>query len=119
MAKIDSIGEVTKDKAELIEEINEIYSTASHDVQALVTNQAILMSAITDIEKLNKTEQPEQTPKKNTNISSEETGATVYRGKTGTKYHRQDCRTLKGGGIALTLEEAQSQGREACKICKP
>ena len=52
-------------------------------------------------------------------IASEETGTTVYRGKTGNKYHRQDCRTLKGGGIALTLEEAQSQGREACKICKP
>lgn len=51
--------------------------------------------------------------------SSEETGATVYRGKTGNKYHRQDCRTLKGGGTAITLDEAISQGREACKICKP
>ncbi len=43
----------------------------------------------------------------------------VYRGKTGDKYHRASCRTLKGGGIPITLEEAKSQGRQACKICNP
>lgn len=44
---------------------------------------------------------------------------TVYIGDTGTKYHREDCRTLKGNGHAITLDEALAQGREACKVCKP
>lgn len=44
---------------------------------------------------------------------------TVYIGKTGTKYHRQDCGTLKGNGTAITLDEALAEGRTACKICKP
>ena len=43
----------------------------------------------------------------------------VYIGKTGTKYHRQSCRTLKGNGIPITLEEAKSQGRQACQVCNP
>ena len=53
-------------------------------------------------------------PAEDTNINE-----TVYIGKTGTKYHRQDCGTLKGNGTAITLDEAIAQGRTACKICKP
>lgn len=44
---------------------------------------------------------------------------TVYRGKTGTKYHRESCPSLKGKGIPISLDEALDQGREPCKICKP
>ena len=43
----------------------------------------------------------------------------VYRGNTGTKYHRSGCRTLKNGQIEMTLSEAKSMGLEACKVCKP
>ena len=43
---------------------------------------------------------------------------TVYIGKTGTKYHRKSCRTLKTA-YPITLEEALNQGRDACKVCKP
>lgn len=53
-------------------------------------------------------------PAEDTNINE-----TVYIGKTGTKYHRQDCGTLKGNGTAITLDEAIAQGRTSCKICKP
>lgn len=42
---------------------------------------------------------------------------TVYVGKTGTKYHRQSCHTLKGKGTGITIDEALAQGRQACKIC--
>jgi hypothetical protein len=42
---------------------------------------------------------------------------TVYIGKTGNRYHIQSCRTLKGKGIAVTLSEAQAQGRTACGVC--
>jgi len=43
----------------------------------------------------------------------------VYRGNTGTKYHRSGCRTLKNGQIEMTLSEAKDMGLEACKVCKP
>ena len=52
-------------------------------------------------------------------VSDDNTADTVYIGKTGTKYHRQGCRTLKGNGSPISLSEAKAQGREACKICKP
>lgn len=44
-------------------------------------------------------------------------GSTVYIGQTGTKYHKQDCQSLKGKGTAISLSEAQAQGREPCGIC--
>lgn len=43
----------------------------------------------------------------------------VYIGKTGSKYHKKSCSTLKGSGSAVTLDEAIAQGRTACKRCKP
>lgn len=55
----------------------------------------------------------------NDSAVSDSTASTVYIGKTGSKYHRQGCRTLKGNGSPISLNEAKAQGREACKICKP
>lgn len=52
-------------------------------------------------------------------LSAQSGDRIVYRGKTGTKYHLQSCRTLRGKGIPIKLSEAKRDGREACKICKP
>ena len=41
----------------------------------------------------------------------------VWVGETGTKYHCQDCRTLKGNGHQITLKQALAEGREPCKVC--
>ena len=41
----------------------------------------------------------------------------VWIGDTGTKYHRKDCRTLRGNKYQITLDEAKAQGRTACKVC--
>ena len=41
----------------------------------------------------------------------------VWVGETGTKYHNQNCRTLKGNGHQITLKQALSEGREPCKVC--
>ena len=49
--------------------------------------------------------------------SSSESTQMVWVGNTGTKYHRQGCRTLKGGGHQITLSEALAEGREACAVC--
>ncbi len=46
------------------------------------------------------------------------TSATVYITKTGKKYHRLNCRTLRSI-IKITLKEAQSKGYTACKVCNP
>ena len=40
-------------------------------------------------------------------------------GDTGDKYHRQNCRTLKGNGHQITMQQALAEGRQACKVCKP
>lgn len=45
--------------------------------------------------------------------------ATVYIGATGSKYHRKNCRTLKNGGHAISLSNAQARGYTACKVCRP
>ena len=41
----------------------------------------------------------------------------VWVGNSGTKYHNQGCRTLKGNGHQITLEKALSEGRQPCKVC--
>ena len=41
----------------------------------------------------------------------------VYIGESGNKYHYQNCRTLKNGAYPISLDEALTQGREACKVC--
>ncbi|MCC8160827.1 MAG: hypothetical protein LIO53_05905 [Oscillospiraceae bacterium] len=41
----------------------------------------------------------------------------VWIGETGTKYHKENCRTLRGNKYQITLDEALAQGREACKVC--
>lgn len=43
----------------------------------------------------------------------------VYIGKSGSKYHKQNCSTLKNSGTPIALEAAISQGKTACKKCKP
>jgi len=48
-----------------------------------------------------------------------EVNVIVYRGNTGTKYHRSGCKTLKNVQIEMTLSEAKSSGLEACKVCNP
>lgn len=46
-------------------------------------------------------------------------GPTVYVTQTGERYHRAGCRYLRGGGVPLSLAEAQRRGLTACGVCKP
>lgn len=50
---------------------------------------------------------------------SDSSDEVVYISRTGSKYHRQNCRTLKGNGIQSTLSEALSMGLEPCGVCHP
>ena len=53
----------------------------------------------------------------NTTTNSETNSQMVWVGDTGTKYHIQSCRTLKGKGHQITLQQALAEGREPCKVC--
>lgn len=53
-----------------------------------------------------------------TSLTAQDTNTEmVWVGDTGTKYHYQSCRTLKGNGHQITLEQALAEGREPCKVC--
>jgi micrococcal nuclease len=44
---------------------------------------------------------------------------TVYVGRTGTKYHRFDCGTLKSVKNEMSLDEAVLAGYGPCRVCNP
>jgi micrococcal nuclease len=44
---------------------------------------------------------------------------TVYVAPSGKKYHREDCRTLRGSKIAVSLSDAARSGYSPCSVCKP
>jgi len=43
----------------------------------------------------------------------------VYVTKSGEKYHRDSCSSLRKSKIAISLKEAKKKGYEPCKICNP
>ncbi len=43
----------------------------------------------------------------------------VYITKTGAKYHKDGCSSLRKSKIPVTLQEAVDRGYEPCKICNP
>ena len=43
----------------------------------------------------------------------------VYRTASGERYHRANCRHVKGKAIELTLTEAQEIGLTPCRGCRP
>lgn len=57
------------------------------------------------------------TPSPDTSTQTNTDEQMVWVGDTGTKYHKQNCRTLKGNGHQITMQQAIAEGREACKIC--
>ena len=44
---------------------------------------------------------------------------TVYITKTGEKYHRDGCSSLRRSKFAVSLKDAVARGFEACKNCRP
>jgi len=43
----------------------------------------------------------------------------VFVTKTGSKYHREDCSTLRSSKIETTLGKAVAEGYEPCELCRP
>jgi len=44
---------------------------------------------------------------------------TVYKTKTGKKYHLSGCSSLSKSKIPIKLSKAKAEGLTACKRCKP
>jgi len=111
VAQEQKVEEIQKDRteAEMIkEEIPVVDSTPI--VVPVVTPEPEVKNEVTE------------KPKENTvtqNTSQANSEVIVYRGNTGTKYHKSGCRTLKNGQIEMTLSEAKSMGLGACKVCNP
>lgn len=59
----------------------------------------------------------EPTPASVSEQSAAADSRTVYIGNSGEKYHKQGCRTLKGGGHAISLDDAVDAGYTPCKVC--
>ena len=58
-----------------------------------------------------------ETSNSSNNTSNSENSQMVWVGDSGTKYHNEGCRTLKGNGHQITLQQALAEGREPCKVC--
>ena len=44
-------------------------------------------------------------------------GEIVWKTSSGKKYHKESCGSLRGNGVAITVEEATIAGLEPCKRC--
>jgi len=121
--EIEKVEEIQKDKTEtemVKEEIPitdsnnpQINNIASKPVENVLPKESIVPSIPVD-------SKPIVVPVVASEVKNEVSNdVLVYRGNTGTKYHRSGCRTLKNVQIEMTLSEAKSSGLSACKVCNP
>ncbi|SHJ95069.1 Metal-dependent hydrolase, beta-lactamase superfamily II [Anaerocolumna jejuensis DSM 15929] len=53
------------------------------------------------------------------NKDADNSGRLVYVTEKGNKYHRKDCKYLKGNYRSFSLKKAKEEGYEPCSVCKP
>ena len=120
--KINAIGSVSLTSKTAIEDAENAYNSLTPEVREKITNHPALTEARESYNQLENEKTKNTTQSKQTNsgysyAGSDDGSQTVYVGKTGTKYHYKNCRTLKGGGRAISLSTAISQGYTPCKVC--
>lgn len=71
----------------------------------------------TDEERTEQTPQEQPIEQEPVVVEPDPQGQIVYITNTGTKYHRAGCRYLKESCIETTLERAENNHMEACKVC--
>jgi hypothetical protein len=83
-------------------------------------NRDITLYAVwIDFETLNRQSATQEIQQRQNTERMQNLGYTVYIGRSGSKYHRANCRTLRNGSISIGVNTAKSRGYTACKICKP
>jgi 3D (Asp-Asp-Asp) domain-containing protein len=84
-----------------------------------ITNDVTVYAVWIDINTLNKPSSTQEVQQKPKTEIQQSVGYTVYIARSGTKYHRANCRTLRNGSTAIGVNVAESRGYTACKICNP
>ena len=114
---------LTEEKEKLEDEKKELNSKLE-DAQKNVSKNSTTTSSPTSSSSEKTSSKTTSSTSKNTTTSNNETSSStknnsemVWVGETGTKYHTQSCRTLKGKGHQITLKQALAEGREPCKVC--
>lgn len=87
--------------------VRAISNALGANVQWDPNKNAVIITSSKNIEEFNK----------DAPVSSDVQGETVYVGKTGSKYHYKDCRTLKDSVFPISLSDAEAEGRTPCKVC--
>ena len=101
-------------KVEELEKISSTQNTKSTNSPVATTSQPQKSSSPSSSSTSSSSKSSSQsTPTSSSNSNSQ----MVWVGETGTKYHNQGCRTLKGKGHQITLQQAQAEGRAPCKVC--
>ncbi|MCD8180556.1 MAG: hypothetical protein LUF26_03645 [Firmicutes bacterium] len=120
LAEKESVQTAMREYDEKKTEYTDTISQLNMDIAALDTDtqqkQAELSEKKAAKEEALRVAAEEEAAKKAAAQSSSQS-TMVWIGETGTKYHKENCRTLKGNKYQITLEEAKAQGREACKVC--
>lgn len=114
---INELDEITNIVVEnnitnIIENVNDTNTDLEKSISNIETN-----STDDEIKPNNETINSKTTTKPIDNVQTN--SEMVWIGETGNKYHRQSCRTLKKGKKQITLSQALSEGRQACKVCNP
>jgi len=109
-------AEIVKEEIPIIDSTNlQTNNIASKPVENVLPKESIAPSVPVDSKPI---VTPVDVPEVKNEVH-EVSNVIVYRGNTGTKYHRSGCRTLKNVQIEITLSEAKSSGLSACKVCNP
>lgn len=114
----NKITELEQEKQELNNNINELENNISSKEKEINSLNEKITKLENENAKTTTTSSTQSTKTtSSTNTSYDKTEEMVWVGETGTKYHTQNCRTLKGNGHQITLKQALSEGRQACKVC--
>ena len=108
--------QLENEKQELTTKVEELQKTSSSSANSSSTSSSNSSSSSSPS---SKSASSSATPKSSSSstTSSNSNSQMVWVGETGTKYHIQSCPTLKGKGHQITLQQAQAEGREPCKVC--
>lgn len=106
-SQVNTLNEIIQDNNNQIQNLQDANKLLQEDKNKLENEKNELNSQIEELQKTSSTQ----------TTSSTNNSQMVWVGETGTKYHNQGCRTLKGKGHQITMQQALAEGREPCKVC--
>ena len=93
--------------------------TTSQNTKSQTQTNKSTSSSTSSNSSSNKSSTTKNKSNKSTSNSSIDQNSTVYITKSGSKYHRNGCSSLRKSKISITKKEAIARGYGACKRCNP